>query len=590
MLALFASSILAVNTVALDSQSLPQKPLSPTPVAQLLPADTPLVGLISTKTEKWHSLSKFELFAQIFANAEKVFPPQMGLNYQTDIKPWLGEQVAVAFMPQKLSKSASLDASFLILAAVKDEQQLQTLIDKFKANKQQEVTERQYKGVRILEWKPSAPTTPNTPEATPPVSTKLLPKTSKLPVPKSFVAAIPDLPTLPIPKPNTIKRQGMAIALLPGYLVTSSTAKPIEQLIDKPLGSANLAQNPNFKQATQHPQYSQALFTLYEDPNKFLALFKSLAQDPNLPFPIPPSAFNSAQVEQYSSLNGLVWEQEKGLRLQLNAYRRQPNLASSLTPNTAQLLPRIPAPAYSATTGRNIYGQWQMLVTVLGSNPQLKDGLAQLNQAVTSTTGLDLNKDILEWMDGEFALFFYPTEQGLLSRQLRMGLGFFVQTTNRPKAESSLSKSGKSFEDIFSGALSVNTYDDIDGFSINTWDFGEQSVFAYSWVDDKTLLISMGLGAMKELLPQPQAQLPKDYNFVTATSSLPTSNQGSFYINMGSSLSWVYGLAPTVFNAPDFQIFKQVIGSVRSFSSTTITTSKQEQYDGLVVLAPAKKL
>lgn len=582
MLALFASSILAVNTVSLHAQTLPQKLLSPTPVAQLLPADTPLVGLISTKTEKWQSLSKFELFAQIFANAEKVFPPQMGLNYQTDIKPWLGEQVAVAFMPQKVLKPASLDASFLILAAVKDEQQLQALIDKFKANKQQEVTERRYKDVKILEWKPLAPTTPDTPEATSPVS--------KLPMPKSFVAAIPDLPTLPIAKPNTIKRRGMAIALLPGYLVTSSTAKPIEQLIDKPLGSANLAQNPNFKQTTQHPQYSQALFTLYEDPNKFLALFKSLAQDPNLPFPIPPSAFNSAQVEQYSSLNGLVWEQEKGLRLQLNAYRRQPNLASSLTPNTAQLLSRIPAPAYSATTGRNIYGQWQMLVTVLSSNPQLKDGLTKLNQAVTSTTGLDLNKDILGWMDGEFALFFYPTEQGLLSSQLKMGLGFFVQTTNRPKAESSLSKLGKSVKGIFSGALSVNTYDDIDGFSINTWDFGEQSVFAYSWVDDKTLLISMGLGAMKELLPQPQKQLPKDYNFVTATSSLPTSNQGSFYINMGSSLAWIYGLAPTVFNAPDFQIFKQVIGSVRSFSSTTITTSKQEQYDGLVVLAPAKKL
>ena len=586
MLAFLISSILAINTVPLNSQSLPQKLSSPAPVTQFLPADIPLVGIVNTKAEKWQSLTKFELFAQIFNAVDKIFPAQMGLNYQTDIKPWLGEQVAFAFLPQKEQKLVSLEASFLILAAVKNEQSLQVLIDKFKSSNSQEVTERQYKGVTILEWKPSEPTTPDSTEDTPAVSTLPL-KTFKLP--KSFMAAIPDLPTLPMPNPNSIKRRGMAVALLPKYIVTASTASPIEQLIDKSPDSANLAQNPDFKQITQHPQYSQALFTLYENPNKFLALFKSLAQDPSLPFPISPSAINSAQIEQYKSISGLVWEQPEGLRLQLNAYRKQPSLANALVPNTAQLLPRLPAPAYSATTGSNIYGQWQMLVTVFNSNPQLKDGFAKFNQAITSTTGLDLDKDILSWMDGEFALFFYPTEQGLLSSQLKMGLGFFVQTTNRSKAESTLNKLGDSIKSISSGALSINTYDNIDGFDINAWNFGEKSVFAYSWIDDKTLLISTGLGAVTELLPQPQKQLAKDYNFTTSTSSLPFPNQGYFYINIGSSLSWIYSLAPETFNTPYLQQFKQIIGSVRSFTTTTVTTSKQEQYDGLVVLAPAKK-
>jgi len=587
LLALFTSSILAISPVLPTPPSVPQKLRSPAPISQFLPADTPLVGLVSTKTEKWQSLSKFELFAQIFAFAEKTFSPQMGWNYQTDIKPWLGEQVAVAFMPQKVSNPISLNDNFLILASVKDAQQLQALVDKFKANKSPEVIERQYKGVKILEWKPSKLTAPESPEATPPVSKSLL-KTSQLPIPTSLLAAIPGIPTIPMPKPNSIKSRGMAIAILPGYVVTASNALPIEQLLDTPPGT-NLAQNPNFKHLTQHPQYSKALFTLYEDPNKFLALFKSLAQDPSLPFPIPPSAINPAQVAQYNSINGLVWEQAEGLRLQLNAYRKNSSLANNLTPNSAQLISRIPAPAYATTTGSNIYGQWQMLVTVLSSNPQFKDGLQKFNQTVTSTTGLDFNKDILGWMDGEYALFFYPTKQGLLSSQIKMGLGFFVQTTSRPKAEASLNKLGTSIKAISGGVLSIDTHKNIEGFSINAWKFGEQSVFAYSWVDNKTLLISTGLEAMNELLPQPSRQLPKDYNFATATSSLPAPNQGYFYINMGSSLSWVYSLAPTVFNAPDFQVFKQAIGSVRSFSSTTTMTSKQEQYDGLVVLAPAKK-
>jgi hypothetical protein len=208
---------------------------------------------------------------------------------------------------------------------------------------------------------------------------------------------------------------------------------------------------------------------------------------------------------------------------------------------------------------------------------------------VTPSAKLDLDKDILSWMTGEFALFFYPTKQGLISSKLNMGLGFLVQTTSRPKAEASLNKLGESIKAISSGGLSVNNYDNTDGFSINTWEIGGKSIFAYTWIDDKTLLISTGLGAVTELLPQPQKQLAKDYNFATATSSLPFPNQGYFYINMGSSLSWVYSLAPETFNAPYFQTFKQVIGSVRSVSTTTITTSKQEQYDGLLVLAPAKK-
>ncbi len=74
-----------------------------------------------------------------------------------------------------------------------------------------------------------------------------------------------------------------------------------------------------------------------------------------------------------------------------------------------------------------------------------------------------------------------------------------MQTTSRTKAEASLNKLGESIKAIFSGGLSVNNYDDTDGFSINTWEIGGKSIFAYTWVDDKTLLISTGLGAVTEL-------------------------------------------------------------------------------------------
>lgn len=112
---------------------------------------------------------------------------------------------------------------------------------------------------------------------------------------------------------------------------------------------------------------------------------------------------------------------------------------------------------------------------------------------------------------------------------------------------------------------------------------------AYSWVDNNTLILTSGLGALADLVPQPQVLLPLTYNFTTATNSLPHANHGYFYMNMGSFLSWVYGFIPAKYNNQGLDTFKQAIGSIYSLSSTSSTTADREQFDFLVVLAPVRK-
>lgn len=579
MLSVVTPLILSTLVVPSNNNTRVQ-PVPAAPITRILPANTPLVGLITTKSEDWQSLGQFQLFKTAFNAAEKYFPAEIGFNYERDVKSWLGDRVALAFLPANSTKTASIDTNFLIIAPVKDEKQLLVFIDKLKSDKQRKVTERQYKGIKIIEWKP--------PQSTIPPLKPPTPTTSNLPLKAVEPMPLPKIPSPP--KPSEIKRQqGIAIALLPGYIATANTAKPLEQLIDIPRNSKTLDQNPNFQKTSQHPQFNQALFTLYEDPNTFLPLALVIAKDPKSPFPIPTTTIDLKQVQQYSALDGFVWKQPEGLRLQINAYRRtpQPNLTNILTPNTGQLLSRIPAPAYSTLSGRNVYQQWKMLVTAFNSNSQFKDGLEKFNTYVRSLTGLDVDKDIFRWMDGEYAFFTYPTKQGLLTSELKIGMGLYVQTSDRSSAETTLNKLNKSIKSIFGGGLAISDRN-IANIPITSWEIGEQSVFAYSWVDDKTLLVSTGLGAMTELLPQPKRQLPKDYNFNTATTSFSRPNQGYFYINMGSSLSWIYSFLPPT-SDPSIQTFKKAIGTVYSFSSTSNSTSKQEQYDGLVVLAPARK-
>ncbi|MEO1560265.1 MAG: DUF3352 domain-containing protein [Cyanobacteria bacterium J06632_19] len=135
--------------------------------------------------------------------------------------------------------------------------------------------------------------------------------------------------------------------------------------------------------------------------------------------------------------------------------------------------------------------------------------------------------------------------------------------------------------------------DAIKNQAVTSWDAegdSAKSLLAYSWVDDNTLILTTGYGAIADLVPQPYVALPSAYNFNTATISLPSPNSGYFYMNMGSLLSWIYGFVPQEYsNNLYFNMFKQAIGSVYSVSATTSSHVDREQADFLIVLAPVRK-
>lgn len=242
-------------------------------------------------------------------------------------------------------------------------------------------------------------------------------------------------------------------------------------------------------------------------------------------------------------------------------------------------------------TGRSLQQYWQAIATTFSYHPELEKGLAQFKNSFRSFTGLDIDRDVFAWMDGEYAFFFYPTKQGLLNLfydKMNLSMGFLVQTSDRTTAEKSLQRLGTRMQSFSPGGMETSSHT-ISGIPITSWEAQQQSFFAYSWVDNKTLLITPGLGAIKELLPQPRRLLTQDYNFTTATRSLPQPNSGYFYLNFGSSLSWAYNLIPADFNFPGFSTFKQAIGSIYSISATISTIGNREQLDSLIILAPARK-
>ncbi|MBE9211226.1 DUF3352 domain-containing protein [Plectonema cf. radiosum LEGE 06105] len=558
-----------------------------TQFANFLPNNTPLVAMVDTSSVTWKKAGNFQLFQTAWNGISFLIPPQLKNGYATDIEPWLGEQVAFAFLPKDGSSGVTMESNFVTLAPVKDEQGLQPFLSKLKAN--QNFTQRQYKGITILETKtnnsstqPSLPSTEN----------NSIPPVPKSPINKAIKPNV-------IKNPNLRKQNSLVIGILPGHLAVGSSTKAIERLINtSQQKAATLAQNAQFQKTIRQPQTDKPLFAMYQEPVGYIALVKELIKDPSLGLPQfdLDSLISSEQLQQYQSIGSFLILQKEGVRFQVNTYPsstfNQNNLNSNI--QTQRILSRMPAATYTAVNGEKLNQRWQTIANILSSQKEFEANLKMFRGFISSNTGLDFDRDIINWMDGEFAFFMFPTKGGFfktINPNLNMGIGLAVETSNRTAAETTLKKLGDLIISVSKGEVKI-TETNIKNQPITSWDIdgdSAKSLLAYSWVDNNTLIVTTGYGAIADLVPEPYVALPSTYNFKSATDSLPNPNAGYFYMNMGSLLSWIYGFVPPQYsNNQYFNMFKQAIGSVYSVSATSSFNVEREQLDLLIVLAPVR--
>ncbi|MEB3215813.1 MAG: DUF3352 domain-containing protein [Nostocales cyanobacterium 94392] len=557
-----------------------------TEFANFLPNNAPLVAMVDTSSATWKKAGNFQLFQTAWNGVSFLIPPQLKDAYATDIEPWLGEQVAFAFLPNDGS-GVTMESNFVTLVPVKDEQGLQPFLSKLKAN--QNFTQRQYKGITILETKTNnSSTQPNLPDTE---------NNSIPPVPKSQINK--DLKLNILQKPNLRKQNSLVIGILPGHLAVGSSTKAIERLINtSQQRAATLAQNSQFQKTIRQPQIDKPLFAMYQDPVGYIALVKELIKDPSLGLPKfdLDSLISSEQLQQYQSIGSFLTLQKEGVRFQVNTYPsstfNQNNLNSNI--QTQRILSRMPAATYTAVNGEKLNQRWQTIAQIISSQKEFEANLKMFRGFISSNTGLDFDRDIINWMDGEFAFFMFPTKGGFfktINPNLNMGLGLAVETSNRTAAETTLKKLGDLIISVSKGEVKISETN-IKNQPVTSWDINgdsNQSLLAYSWVDNNTLILTTGYGAIADLVPEPYVALPSTYNFKSATNSLPNPNAGYFYMNMGSLLSWIYGFVPPQYsNNQYFNMFKQAIGSVYSVSATSSSNVEREQLDLLIVLAPVR--
>ncbi len=127
------------------------------------------------------------------------------------------------------------------------------------------------------------------------------------------------------------------------------------------------------------------------------------------------SPFNESQAGKltsvYNTVDTHLWVAPEGIHSQSNFYYTTPHpeLATPLSATTDQLLSQLPAATYLSANSRDIKRQWQALTKAGLKDPSSQWLVDSIRKGVRTATGLDMDKDVISWMDGEYALALFPT-------------------------------------------------------------------------------------------------------------------------------------------------------------------------------------
>lgn len=515
--------------------------------AEAIPQEAQVVMAFNTKSEPWNKLAQFGTAASQKLIGEGLTKSplnsllvQSKTEYSRDVQPWLEGYIITALVPNAAQPQAP--AATLVIAPTSDRSKSEAFLSKYRGALTQQgakFTAKQYKDVTYYE---SPTKDPN----------------------NSVVTA-------------DIGGQYVAIATSPLL---------IQQAIDTYKGSnPSLAKKPIFAKiygATNQTKVVEPLLQVYLDGDVALEFIGSQA---NLNLNEAAIAQSKRELDAMTLTGGT---QKEGLRFEINTYLKNDN-SNPLANNDAKVLNLLPQETFLLVSGVNLYQSWQSLVTQAKGNASSAQLIEQIRKSVKDSTKLDLDQDILKWMNGEFAIAAIPNNQGIL---VNPGFGFvaIAQASDQNAAKTALDKIDKVAQ-VNSGGLLPKGVDlkpkQIGDKSVIAWAIGNTNVATRGTLDNNFVFWSMG-DLADTFVPKPAKNLPESSSFKILTTDIPKSNGGYFYLNMATALSLADRLLPPeVKSNPSFTEIRSVLDAINGIAVTsTNVDAKTTRLDFLFTLKP----
>ena len=534
-------------------------------LAKQIPTDAIGLLMVDADALSWQAVGGFQTTNPI-STIDKfltLFDPFPQVSIVKDIQPWLGKEVALIFFvhPEKRG-----EFTFAAMSPVADSQKFELFLKRLKSLDLPKPTETLYQNVKILEWQLEEETVGDKKPvlSQKPHSKNLLQSSLRTKQDNSSNEndqeensdsdeSDPIVPSFP---DFSIKR--FAIATLPsGVAVIATDRQAIQKMIDisvenPELKAPSLAENPLFLRSLNNPLWNKSLLAGYGDFKALGQISELLAAD--LPETSEIPGFSREEyiqglkymLEEYSSFDLFAWFTPKGIRSQSNSYFSE--VRSPLPKDTKtrdRLLSYLPSNIYGAITSRNLNRQWQWFVEESKVQPSYKilvKGMRMLAPLIAgSGLELDIEKDIISWMDGEYAVVVFPSDHSPFKEiGVDLTIGALIRTSNPEAANEALAKLTKyftRFTEMGENVLQLKKRQ-VGTTLLTSFEFPDQrvagktqSIFAYGWRDRQTLMLTLGANTASAFIPIPKPALAQSEMFRDAIADMPQPNFGYFYLN-----------------------------------------------------------
>jgi hypothetical protein len=534
-------------------------------LAKQIPTDVVGLLIVDANARSWQAIGEFYTKdptypASMIDEFLTLFGEFPQISIVKDIQPWLGKEVALTFWgnPEKIG-----EFTFAAMSPVADSQKFELFLKKLKSLDLPKPTETLYQNVKILEWQleeetigDKKPVLSQKQHSTNLLQSSLRTKQDQPPSEndqeensdseesKPIVPSFPDF---------SIKR--FAIATLPsGVAVIATDRRSIEKMIDTSvenpeLKAPSLAENPLFLRSLNNPLWDRSLLAGYGDFKALGQISELLAAD--LPETSEIPGFSREEyiqglrhtLSQYSSFDLFTWVTPKGIRSQSNSYFSE--VRSPLAKDTEtrdRLLSYLPSTVYGSINSRNLNRQWQWLVEESKFQPTYKifvEGVRML-PALLVGTGLnfDIEKDIISWMDGEYAVVVFPSDRSPFKEMgIDLTMGMLIRTSKPEMANATLEKLTKFVSQFGKDFIQLKKRQ-VGTTLLTSFEFPDdrekgktQSFFAYGWRDRQTLMLTLGANTASAFIPIPKPALAESEMFRDAIADMPQPNFGYFYLD-----------------------------------------------------------
>ncbi|MDP5338790.1 MAG: DUF3352 domain-containing protein, partial [Nodularia sp. (in: cyanobacteria)] len=514
--------------------------------ANIIPQDALFTVSLTTDPQEWQKLQELGTTAtqaEINKNLVQLrdrFLTNNGYDFQKDIAPWVGDEVTLAILSPPTQPAlkpvdndkdaASAQQSMVMVLPINNLEAAKSILSEPKTLKQGKWYDRTYQGVTIKQT-------------------------------------------------DGQSGEKLSAALLDErFLVITDHPQATEQAIDTYQGKASLATVAGFGENFPKISSSRPFAQFYL--NVPIAA-KIAAAAPNRALP----AQVLAQLQNNQGLAGSMTLEPEGIRFKGISW---------LNPNSQRVLKvenkagtmqnRVPAETLMMLSGGNLQRFWEDYVLTSQKNPLSPISPEQLRGGVKSLTEMDLDKDFLSWMQGEFSVSVIPNSSSNDSSQdFRAGLLFMIQAKDasngqslRQSAEASLKKLDEVMKTQYQFQIQPST---VAGKSVVNWITPFNTLTATrGWLDDDIAFLVVGAPITDKIVPKPDQTLGAYLPFQQTVPTEPNPTNGQFFLDMEAAVKNF--TLNSLF--PNQQIFLDATSSIGVTSA--VSDNRSTRYDIFIVL------